>query len=292
MGKKAVIRSFFMIGNKRSGTSQLVRILNLHPEIFISHESDIVWILYQFQHGSIFRSHPSDSDRGMRKTLELAGKLLDPNLTPLENFERVQRHLMDNGTPWLPKQSKPNLKWIGDKKPFQLTDPNLFHFVLKHFPNVRFLHLVRHPLEVAVSSMHFNQTRNGDFWLGMTLEEKLERWAYHEKEAQRLLTESGVPVLRVQYEALCRGTEKVLKQIFEFLDVDPIPSVLRRAAQETLPVFRALPKSSHSQLVYDIAKTYGYDLTRVSIPPWEKGKIFCWRSFKKLKLLRRESNRL
>jgi hypothetical protein len=41
----------FIVGNKRSETSQLVRILNLHPQVFEYHESDISWILYQFYIG-------------------------------------------------------------------------------------------------------------------------------------------------------------------------------------------------------------------------------------------------
>ena len=28
----------FFIGNKRSGTSLLVRLMNLHPEVFVTHE--------------------------------------------------------------------------------------------------------------------------------------------------------------------------------------------------------------------------------------------------------------
>jgi len=34
-------RPLFLVGNKRSGTSQLVRLLNLHPKIFVAHESDV-----------------------------------------------------------------------------------------------------------------------------------------------------------------------------------------------------------------------------------------------------------
>ena len=43
-----MIYPLFIIGNKRWGTSQLVRMLNLHPLMFVSDESDISWILYQF----------------------------------------------------------------------------------------------------------------------------------------------------------------------------------------------------------------------------------------------------
>jgi hypothetical protein len=71
-----MIRPLFIIGNKRSGTSQLLRVLNLHPRVFVSHESDIAWILYQFHRGQPFRGHAWDSDRGMRLTLEIGGHLL------------------------------------------------------------------------------------------------------------------------------------------------------------------------------------------------------------------------
>jgi hypothetical protein len=111
-------RPLFIIGNKRSGTSQLVRLLNLHPQVFVSHESDIIWILYQFHHGLPFRAHPWDSDKGMRLTLQLCGHWLRRGQSPRQNALAVQCALMEAGSPWLPPQKKTNLLWIGDKKPF------------------------------------------------------------------------------------------------------------------------------------------------------------------------------
>jgi hypothetical protein len=40
-------RPLFIIGSKRSGTSLLVSLLNQHPRVLVTHESDLVWILYQ-----------------------------------------------------------------------------------------------------------------------------------------------------------------------------------------------------------------------------------------------------
>lgn len=275
-----MIRSLFMIGNKRSGTSALVRLLNLHPEIFLSHESDIVWILYQLHQGIDFKSHPWDSEKGMRETLELAKDLLNRDESPQENFERVQRHLMETGTPWLKPQVKTDLKWIGDKKPFQLTDPRLFEFVLKHFPGTRFLHLVRHPFEVAASSTQFNLTKNGDFWLGTTFQEKLELWARYERETQRLLHAKGVPALRIRYEDLCRRTEKVIQEIFLFLELEPIPQILKEASRQMRPVYRPYPKLVPPEEVEKIANAYGY-------APQERGfkkaSIYYWRTLKRLR---------
>ena len=256
-----MLRPLFIIGNKRSGTSQLVRALNLHPEIFISHESDIAWILKQFHHREEFRAHPWDSERGMRFTLETAGHWLQLGRTPWENFLKVQRALMENGSPWLPPQKKPDLKWVGDKKPMQHTDPELLEFLLPHFPEARFLHIVRHPLEVVGSSDRFNQTAEGDFWQGLSAAEKLERWTYHERQVLQLRQTFPERVHSLRFEDFCRETEKEMARVFKFLDLKPDALLLREAARKTLPLFRPMPPLRGSAETLRIAAQYGYSLT-------------------------------
>jgi LPS sulfotransferase NodH len=41
----------FVIGSKRSGSTLAVNLLNAHPRVFASHESDSLWILYQARNG-------------------------------------------------------------------------------------------------------------------------------------------------------------------------------------------------------------------------------------------------
>ncbi|MBA3483982.1 MAG: sulfotransferase, partial [Pirellulales bacterium] len=54
------------MGNKRSGSTLLVNMLNEHPEVCVTHESDIIWTLYQCRHGmpKQFRSFELDAPRG------------------------------------------------------------------------------------------------------------------------------------------------------------------------------------------------------------------------------------
>src|SRR5580698_3592706 len=151
-----MIRPLFLVGNKRSGTSQLVRVLNLHPQVFVSHESDVAWILYQFHADKTLRGHPWDSQRGMQVTLKNAGHLLRREASLRENFLAMQMAAMETGNPWQAPQRKTDLRWIGDKKPMQHTDPELLKFILQHFPDAHFLHIVRHPFEVVASSDRFN----------------------------------------------------------------------------------------------------------------------------------------
>jgi hypothetical protein len=255
-----VIRPLFIIGNKRSGTSQLVRVLNLHPQLFVSHESDIAWILYQFHQDQPFRPHAWDSDRGMQVTLKLAGHLLNRQATPSENFLAAQAALMEQGTPWLPPRKNQGLEWIGDKKPMQHTDPKILQFLLQHFPEAHFLHIVRHPFEVAASSDRFNQTADGDFWLGLSTAEKVERWAYHEQQVLQLHRDLPGRCHSLRYEDFCRQTPETLAAVFAFLAVTPDSQVLQAASRQTHPPHRAVPSVPCSAEARRIAELYGYDL--------------------------------
>jgi hypothetical protein len=257
-----MIRPLFLVGNKRSGTSQLVRMLNLHPQVFVSHESDVAWILYQYHAEQAFRGHPWDSQRGMWVTLKNAGNLIRREASPRENFFAVQMAAMQAGNPWQAGQHKTDLAWIGDKKPMQHTDPELLKFILQHFPDAHFLHLVRHPFEVVASSDRFNQTANGDYWLGLSSEEKLARWAFHEDRVLQLRESLPDRVYSLRYEDLCRETQKVLSDIFKFLQVTPDPHALKEAARQTRPPARGASPIPSSPEASRIAAIYGYDLRR------------------------------
>lgn len=255
-----MIRPVFIVGNKRSGTSQLVRLLNLHPQVFVSHESDVIWALYQFSWDQPFQAHPWDSDVGLRHTLEACGDLFHREQSPRENFLAIQQRLMETGTPFLLPQSKTELLWIGDKKPFQHTDPQLVAFILEHFPDAHFLHIVRHPFAVAMSSARFNKTRNGDFWLGLSLEEKVERWTFHEQKVLSLRESLPGRVHSLRYEDLCEQTEAELSRLFQFLRLPVDPGILKDAAQQTRPAAREVPVIPCSAETTRIAEGYGYDL--------------------------------
>ena len=255
-----MIRPVFIVGNKRSGTSQLVRMLNLHPQVFVSHESDIIWALCQFARSEPFQAHPWDSDVGLRHTLETCGHLFRREQSPRENFLAVQQRLMEIGTPFLPPQKKTEVLWIGDKKPFQQTDPQVLDFIIEHFPDAHFLHIVRHPFAVAMSSARFNATRNGDFWLGLTPEEKVERWTFHEQHVLTLRENHPGRVHSLRYEDFCAQTEKELSRVLQFLQLPADPSLLKEAARRTYPVAHEVPVIRCSPEATRLAAAYNYDL--------------------------------
>jgi len=60
----------FAAGNKRSGSTLMVRLLNLHPEVLVTHEADTSWIVYQMVKQMNFEGYPLDGNGRMRITLK------------------------------------------------------------------------------------------------------------------------------------------------------------------------------------------------------------------------------
>src|SRR5262245_35628763 len=97
-------KPLFLVGNKRSGTSHLVRLLNAHPSVFVAHEADVVWILYQMAQGLQRQCYAWDGPRGMEATVKACADLLDHELLQdrvaaviPELFHRILMRVMEQG---------------------------------------------------------------------------------------------------------------------------------------------------------------------------------------------------
>src|SRR6185369_13955900 len=98
-------KAMMLIGNKRSGTSHLVRLLNLHSEVFVTHESDVVWIIYQLAKRLPFSCYPWDGPLGMEATLKVCSEIIQEQQdhpfaegTVARLFDRIERQLMTRGS--------------------------------------------------------------------------------------------------------------------------------------------------------------------------------------------------
>ncbi|MCP4693419.1 MAG: PqqD family peptide modification chaperone [Desulfobacterales bacterium] len=223
-------RPLFIMGNKRSGTTLLVKLLNLHPRLFITNESDIVWILHQAQTGEpdLFERYEWDDCHGMNTTLSICRPLLRAWLydAPGENpvaraFFRAQHHLMAAGARGLAPCRKRRLAWIGDKKPVQHADPALRPFMRTHFPDARYIHIVRDPRAV-VPSMLKAAREWGRFeprYWREGPEALFERWAIHEEWALRAKSSETSPIHTLRLEDLCADPTGKMIELFDFLHV-------------------------------------------------------------------------
>ena len=261
-------RPLLLIGNKRSGTSHLTRMLNFHPEVFVSHESDIVWILYQLRQRTPFVCYPWDGPIGMNATLRACADLLAPDgLSTVDSvaeaFHRCLDRLMTHGSAVQKAfPDKGPLRWIGDKKPVQQCDPQLHAFVRGELPHARFLHIIRHP-HAVVSSMSLAAQTWGpvEYWRTLSFDQLLDRWATHEEWVLAMKGDARVETLTVRFEDVCETPVHQMRRIFDFLNLD-FPRRLQHAVQthtrpQSVPTAITINASTHPGVVA-IMERYGY----------------------------------
>jgi len=251
-GRCGVLRPFFFVGNKRSGTSLLVRLLNLHPQIFITHESDIVWLLYCLNNDLPFQHYVDDGFLGATYTLEQAGHLMDIDDDPYDVFVRVQLQLMRQGSPWLAPMRKRALAWIGDKKPVQQADPRVLAFTLRHFPQVRFVHLIRHPLDWIHSLKQFHSG------LDRSDEELLLYWLRNERRVLEVAQQA--PVCSISYKHLCTNPAISMEKIFTFLDLAMPVELLSQCEPVHYKYYTHIDDVNMPELIFDFWDKHGENI--------------------------------
>lgn len=223
------MQHLFFIGNKRSGTTYLRRLLNEHSKIFIAHEADAVWIAFCRFKNQPLNSYPDDGPGGLTKTLNrFSARLADETLTGANLINAII-------LAWAQDQGgdPTNITLIGDKKPVQTADPVVFDFVRAILPKAKFLHLIRHPIAV-VESMKSEGKRFPrlaawqrrreeliDFWV------RNELWVEEHKEA------FPNEILTVRYQDLVSEPRETVSRLFTFLEIAAEDSVLDHAVQRT-----------------------------------------------------------
>jgi hypothetical protein len=294
-------KPLFVIGSKRSGSTLMANLLNAHPRVFVSHESDILWILYQARDGQPERyvRHPLDSELMMDATVRGCRRILDSTLgrppsreQVVEAFDRMQERLMDayfhppleqrikravlkagkDRSPvglWrafraqsqLPR--KRDLAWTGDKKHAQYLDPELQPFLRGHFPDARYVHVVRDPRGTVASVLEAAKQWDvmPDYFRG-TVEEVLERWAIHEEWVLRMKQEIGDAIFTVRLEDLWREPKTIAANLLDFLGLETsaefealIPQLIHPRDPNAKYASFALPELPRARAIMEV---YGY----------------------------------
>ncbi len=141
----------------------MVHLLNQHRRIFVAAETDILW--YMFSKHSYFAHHDDDVEAlhlpGLTRARRQENKHMfihDSLLTgdSRDNFFGDVLFIKDKGMkghqPAYPEKQNDQLVWLGDKKPAQSSDPLMRPWIEFMFPDAKYLHMVRHPLD-CISSM-------------------------------------------------------------------------------------------------------------------------------------------
>ncbi len=214
-------RPLFIIGNKRSGTSHLVRLINAHPALYVAPEADLVWALYCRALNEPITRYPNDGDKGLNATLDLCGDIFASDLTTDAAFRDVLARLAERDD-----KSPAELAWIGDKKPVQQADPDVFGFISKTWPDARFLHIVRHPNAVLASKRAaIGKFTELETWKQPT-DDLLAFWVENE---QRVIAhrDAGARLHSIAFPDLVADPAGAYDRLLHFLDLPPADSTLR-----------------------------------------------------------------
>ena len=195
-------RFVFVAGLHRSGTTLLARLLAAHPEV--SGFSGTGAPADEGQH--LQTVYPSDHAYGRPGRFGFAPEMHLTESSWLATEQNARRLFEEWSPHW--DLSQPLLL---EKSP-----PNLLktRFLQALYPGSSFVVIVRHPIPVSIPTAKWRGTRRYD----RLFEHWLHCHALFEADREHL---ERVHVLR--YEQLVSDPAPVLRGVFEFLELDPIP---------------------------------------------------------------------
>lgn len=196
------------VGAPRSGTTMLGQILNNHPNCLVAMEHS-------------FMQRLLSGDNRAALEVELVQRALGHFLHGMTKDAKYGPTLSRYQPRWKPlswighKYGKADVRIIGDKKAggnsaTYLAQPEAFRQAVERYGNVKFLHLIRHPLQAALSMQRSHRE---------SFEDSLELILTRDGGAWELGERYPDAICHVYYEDLLRHPDVELKKILTFLDL-------------------------------------------------------------------------
>jgi hypothetical protein len=198
----------------------MVRTLNRHPKIYVSHESDICWILYQYDRFGKQRKPSFGRQYALKHTLRACRRYYQKTDTVMDNFVRMQTKLMRRGSPWLrPMRKKP--EYIGDKAPNNMVVfPEFVDWMKVNFPDSVYIHMTRHPRDF-VASLRGRFPHRSPF--GKTDKQFVAWWVKAERRVLELKKE--LPITTIRYKDIGGRTAKTANKLFAQLGLRKVKGI-------------------------------------------------------------------
>lgn len=244
------MNALFFVGNKRSGTSMLVRLLNKHPKIFVSHESGALWLIWQHTTGQQLVPCATDKDpNSILATLHDYRSVIESDCSPWKKFKTIQLSLMEAGNRWLPAMKGKALAYLGDKIPNSQFD--LIDFVRQNLPETVYIHMTRKPKDWIGSAKGFSKKLD----YGNNSAERLATWVKYEQQVQFLKQKDRV--ITVSYEGLCQNPSQTMRFLCDQLGVgfDGFADLPKRFDVRTHEVY----DFDYTPEALALMKEYGYE---------------------------------
>jgi Sulfotransferase domain len=255
---------FFIIGNGKSGTTWLMRLLNFHPQVLCRgegrffekdwHRPDLRDIEANTPPRSLYGAlhHAEDLRLWVQRSVWAKSEEIEDYLDKLSGLAVeyfLERELAKSGK-----------KIVGDKTP--TTSPNVIKEIHRLCPGSKVIHIIRDGRDIEVSWMHHQWNRSKDQGGIQILEpeeterreayrqdpEKLQRLGFFDEGKLRAgasawrsrietLCADGPELLgnnyvETRYEDLLRNTASEAKRLLEFLEVRSDEGVVRRLVNQ------------------------------------------------------------
>jgi hypothetical protein len=225
----------FVVGATRSGTTLLRLMLDAHPGIAIPSETHFIPELVAA------REKHAASREQMLELLTSHRRWGDFTIEPGELAERWARTEPLTGPDavraffrlYAEKQGKPDARW-GDKTPGYVKS---MREIQGYLPEARFIHLIRDGRDVALSVLKQN-------WGPQSIEAAAEKWRSRVNRGRSQAPYLGF-YLEVRFEDLVLDTERELRRICDFIELDFDEAMLgyhETAEQRLQEKARALPR--------------------------------------------------
>lgn len=218
----------FLFGSGRSGTTLLQRILNSHDDICIWGEhggflKDVARAYFSFQEkdNQNFIIIKNKTEPGFAPIMK---RIKDPvNWSAWDNWFG-QKSMENNFRSFLESFFRPEglaAKFWGFKEIRYGRDDSVLEFLVKIFPEAKFIFVVRNPLDVILSqiSMFYNCDKKN--FVNMARD-----WSFQNSKFFEFQENNPDKAIFVKHEDLISDNNGALKKIFSFLGLNLYPKQL------------------------------------------------------------------
>jgi hypothetical protein len=194
-----------VLGAPRSGTTYLQRLLDLHPDVCLSHETRV----FAWLHAAI-------------KTLPASDQFV---VTERARFVAHLRTVLPDVIRGFYQQLDPNARYWGDKNPHYGDADNrgCLALIAELFPGTRFVNIIRDGRDVVASLLRRTHA-NGDPWVDFDGAHRT--WIEHVEIGRTFgARQPEGSYLEICYELFVRDDVESARDLFAFLGIDFHPDV-------------------------------------------------------------------
>ena len=216
---------FFVLGVPKSGTTWVQKALDSHPQLLCRGEGKFMTFRKELSKAAL-----KYSDALIRHNEKIFGEEVFPPLLRPE-FDRIYRGFIEQRL--IGDDPPPGVRRIGNKDP---EHGMVLREMAKLFPDAAYIHVIRDPRDVAVSTWHHMRRTEpgfvetiGDF--AAFAAQNVKEWTVYVRSVRKVVAESGLDYIELRYEDLHADGAAILQGVFERLGVEASATVAANALE-------------------------------------------------------------